>query len=743
MTATHDSVRAPRAIGAVLFVTLLALLLPVSTAQAAPLTTPQASQATPQGWARQVAVVGVPGLLWSDVDASRTPRIAALMKEGASASMSTRAIPPPDRSITCPVAGWATVSAGQRAGAPGTACEPPQNPAPAAEGAVKVPGWDALTKFNRESTYRAPLGGLGESVVASGKTVAAVGPGAAIGAATVAGEVKHYAQSTADLSGLGDLSRHGLIVMEADEIARAWFALSGSNSQPPTLPAPDREKAVAAADRSIGLLLDRLPRDTLVLLAGPADTSPTAHLHVAIARGPSPSGTPYSGVLSASSTRQNGLVTITDLTATALQALGLRPGPQMVGRMWQNSGPAPADTARDLADADLASQILREVRGPFFAVFVAVQVLFYGIAALAFRRWRKPRILAATQKFAVFSGAIAVSTFLAQLVPWHRVGAPAFTVVASIVGIAVALAAAAFAGPWRRHVLGPLTVVAGATSVALLIDVMTGSHLQVNAVTGYEPVTGGRFYGFSNIAFAVFSTGTILFLAGVAQFLIERGRRLLALVAALAYGLLAIFADGWPGWGADFGGVPAFVLGFAVFMLLLSGRRVSVGKLVLIGLGGAALIASIAFIDYLRPAEKRTHLGVFAEQVVNGEAFGVVSRKLSAMIGTLGNWQLTLLSVAALAFLFLVLNRPDNFGVSTLSRAYTRAPALRAGLFGALTCALAGFLTNDSGIAIPAMALTVAVPLTLAACVRVLQLATPTTPSQPSEPAEEPEPPAS
>jgi hypothetical protein len=195
-------------------------------------------------------------------------------------------------------------------------------------------------------------------------------------------------------------------------------------------------------------------------------------------------------------------------------------------------------------------------------------------------------------------------------------------------------------------------------------------------------------------------------------------------------------ADGWPSWGADFGGVPAFVLGFAVFALLLSGRRVSVVRLALIAVGGGVLIGAIAVADWLRPADQRTHLGAFVQQVIDGRAFAVVGRKLAAMLGTLGNWELTALSLAALAFLYLVLARPSQWGASALSRAYDRAPTLRPGLFGVLTCALAGFLVNDSGIAIPAMALTVAVPLTLAASVRALQLSTPTTPEPLSAPAE-------
>lgn len=347
------------------------------------------------------------------------------------------------------------------------------------------------------------------------------------------------------------------------------------------------------------------------------------------------------------------------------------------------------------------------------------------------------KLLKSVQVVAVISGAIAISTFLAQLIPWWTLPTPMLSVIITILAIAALITAIAFAGPWRSHVLGPLTTVAAITSLALLIDVMTGSKLQVNAVTGYEPVTGGRFYGFSNIAFAIYATGTILGLAGVAQWLLgKKVPRAVVVGVCAVYGGFAIFADGWPAWGADFGGVPAFVVGLAVFLLLLSGKRVSVLRLVVVGLAGAAIVGVLSVVDWLRPETQRTHLGNFVQQIIDGQAWTVVGRKFSAMVGvTVGNWSLTLLSLVALAFLFLVLARPSRWGAAGLGLAYRQAPVFRAGLFGALTCAFVGFLMNDSGIAIPAMALTVAVPLTLAACVRALQLATPTPPAPRSEPA--------
>ncbi|MGW0482858.1 hypothetical protein [Nonomuraea sp. NPDC003214] len=827
----------------------LLLTLMLATVLAAPASATTAPATTALG---RVALIGVPGLEWSDLDESRTPNLWKLVTQGASASMSTRAVPPPDRGITCPVAGWLTVSAGQRAGTPGKGCPPTPAPRPTADGGAAVPGWAELSAHQADTGYAAQLGTLGQSVADAGGRTAAIGPGAALAAADKAGNITRYADTP---EALPDPSAYTLIVLDAPELADAWSHRPLDQYGVPTaMPTATRHAAVAKADARIGAFLATLPPGFTTLVAGISDVTPSAHLHVAIAAGPSPTGRPYGpGHLTATSTRQDALVTISDLTATAIQLTGAEHPRQVVGRPWQPSGAAatPAETVTGLADADLASQVLREVRGPFFAVFVAVQLLFYAFAALALRRRRIPtagapapeghptqaghptpqtdharteelgtadhrahvretgtaaplaqgdeagtadhpaqaeeagtadhpaqgdeagaagrpaspgatqggrpphatgsglraaggidvasasRLLVAVQVVSVVSGAIAVSTFLAQLVPWWSLGAPMTALIGTILATAALITGLAFAGPWRAHVLGPLTVVAAVTSVAMLVDVMTGSTLQVNAVSGYEPVTGGRFYGFSNIAFAIYATGTILALAGVAQWLNGRGTpRVVVMAVCAAYGGLAVFADGWPSWGADFGGVPAFVVGLAVFLILLSGRRVSVVKLLLVGLAGAVLIGAIAVFDWLRPDSQRTHLGTFVQQIIDGQALTVVARKFGAMVGvTVGNWSLTLLSLVALAFLFLVLNRPSRWGASALGQAYALAPTLRAGLFGALTCALIGFLMNDSGIAIPAMALTVAVPLTLAACVRALQLAAPTTAEPPSGPA--------
>jgi hypothetical protein len=74
------------------------------------------------------------------------------------------------------------------------------------------------------------------------------------------------------------------------------------------------------------------------------------------------------------------------------------------------------------------------------------------------------------------------------------------------------------------------------------------------------------------------------------------------------------------------------------------------------------------------------------------------------------------------AFVVLVLMRPVASRAAALGRAYDRSATLRSGVIAVLVALGVGFAVNDSGIAIPAVALFVAIPLILAASVRALEL---------------------
>jgi len=554
---------------------------------------------------------------------------------------------------------------------------------------------------------------LAAALAAGGACATAVGPGAALALADAEGRVVSYVPSITDLRAA--LDRCPAAVVDLGEV----------DERP--IGAPPRDEQVALLDGRLTELLAVLPGDSTLLVSGLADSSDQPHLGLAMRAG---LGTADAGWLTANSTRREGLVQLTDVPSTLLAELGVDQPSAMIGSRWQASGDDRGDVAAtvdQLVDDDTKAQVVRDVVGPFFTVLVLGQLVLYVLAALGLRRrWgdesgRRLQVLRVTRATSVVFAAVPVSTFLANLVPWWRTPNPLPVLVLDIALWSAALAAVALLGPWRRALLGPFGVVAGATAGVLALDVLTGSTLQLSSLMGYSPLVAGRFYGFGNAAFALFAASSLLATTAAASLPLSRGRRLAAVVLVCAVGVVAAAIDGWPAWGSDFGGVLALVPGFAVLALGIAQVRISPARFALVLAGSVVVVSAVAILDWLRPSVERSHLGRFVQQVLDGEAVTVIVRKLQANYEILTSNILTLLVPFAVVFVVLVLSRPVEWRAAALQLAYRRSPALRPGLVATLVTVIVGFAVNDSGIVIPAVAATVAVPLTLAVCVTALE----------------------
>jgi tryptophan-rich sensory protein len=143
-----------------------------------------------------------------------------------------------------------------------------------------------------------------------------------------------------------------------------------------------------------------------------------------------------------------------------------------------------------------------------------------------------------------------------------------------------------------------------------------------------------------------------------------------------------------------------------------------------------AAVGSLAFVDWLRPPSERSHLGRFVEQLLTGEAWTVVSRKAEANLGILlGSPLAWLLPVALVAAVWLVRPARGRWGgwVQRWLPGPLRGPGLlrgrgdllpagdlavlRAGLLAAALSLALGAAANDSGVALPATAAALLVPL--------------------------------
>jgi hypothetical protein len=315
---------------------------------------------------------------------------------------------------------------------------------------------------------------------------------------------------------------------------------------------------------------------------------------------------------------------------------------------------------------------------------------------------------------AVAAAAGPAATYLANVLPWWQASQPVPALLLAISLAGAVLTGIAFAGPWRRHPFGPAGAVAGATALVLLLDVVAGAPLQLASLAGYSPIVAGRFVGFGNLAFAIFGTAALLATAAVVS---DRSPRVSAVIVA-GMGTLAVVVDGAPFLGSDFGGVLALVPAFGTLGVLATGHRMSVSRLVALFAAGVAVVGVIAGLDYLRPEEDRSHLGRFVDSLVSGDAATIVERKLEANVSLLTTSVLTLMVPLVLVFLAFLVRRPSGL----LPWTFVRVPTLRAGLLAVLVLGLVGALVNDSGVAIPAMAATVAIPVAVAVVVRCMQV---------------------
>jgi hypothetical protein len=432
-----------------------------------------------------------------------------------------------------------------------------------------APGAAGLPGVARTSGARGPVARPG-----SGRCATAVGPGAALALASPAGRVGSYLPSPDQLTA-ATLARCPLTIIDLGSL--------------PSAPGPAGESARAAAaraaDRQLGRIMAALPARSTLVVAAPGD-GPEPHLRAIVVSGPGYSG----GLLAAASTRQPGLVLLTDLTPTMLGWLDTPVPSAVVGsplHAVHRGGPGGLAAAlRTLAGQDAAAQVYRHTVTPFYQlVGFGYPALFALIALIAWAgtriRWpRKPRrrarIRAAGRAVAAWAAAVPAGTFLASLVPWWMLGHPALVLYALAAAWAAVVAAVALAGPlWRKDPLGPAGVIAAVTLGVIGLGLMTGSRLMLETPFGLDVLEAGRFYGLGNNAVVIYAASGIFCAAWLGGALLRRGESSRALPAMAAVAAFTVIVAAWPGFGAKVGGTIAMLPGFLVLILAAIDRAKS------------------------------------------------------------------------------------------------------------------------------------------------------------------------
>ncbi len=680
----------PGAVRSLLAACLLAVLAwGVGTAFAASTASAQTTATTP---GRHVVVVGISGLRWSDVSPATTPTLWRLAGQGSVGSLVDYAVLP----LTCPADAWLTLNAGARAQSDHTNAACGAFPAvdPADTGAV-VTAMGSLAAYNNQFHNSPDWGLLAQNVPGC---ATAVGPGAALALADSTGHVASYVPSAAVLTA-GVLARCPLTVVDLGNIGSA-----------------ERSSALASVDAELARIAADLPAGSTLLVTAPGATTKPSHLQLALVDGPGYRG----GLLTAASTRQPGLVVLTDLTPTVLGWLGQATPPGAVGAQITRGDRGSAysrltSTVQSLTGRDAAEQVWRDTHDEFFWAYALADAVVLAGIGLAFRgsaedkRRRRARWWRVAGVFAV---SVPVATFLGNLVPWSTSAHPAAWLYTVSVALAIVIALAALSGPWRRDPLAPFGVVCLFTLVVLGIDVMTGSRLQLDTPFGLSVLEAGRFYGIGNEALGIYGISGLVAAGWLGLVALRRySSRRPAVFAVAVVAAFAVFASGWPGFGGKVGGTIAMVPCFLLLAMAVGGIRLNWRLLLLVLASGLALFAVFALVNYFVPITGKSDISSFAGSSLHGHSGDLLLRKINSNIGSLSVNAFSPLIPIVVVWTGLMLWRPSWFGLKTEPRAYAAEPLTRA-LMGVIwLLPVLGWFADDSGVIVPAAALPFALPL--------------------------------
>lgn len=605
--------------------------------------------------------------------------------------------------------------------------------------AVLYPGQPQQARANAGNDVASALGVLGAAAHAAGYRTVAIGDSDAGLDLPAALQSRPAGIAVADVAGrvdLGDVSagllREGaapfgvstdlarleatyrsavassgpvLAVLDPGDLARAHDAQSIA-----TTSAFDAAHAAAlrATDDVVAMVTSDLDpaRDTLIVLGLTAPESgdqPPAFAPLVI-RGPA-----GAGLATAASTHRDGIVTIMDVSASLVSAMGAPRPATMVGSVIGRAASSPvslADRVAVLDSMNATAVAIELVRLPLINTYIVLTVLVLLGSALVVYRGAKdlpPATGRVARALLLLVPCLPLASVL-QFAFWPRPPLPGL-VLAMLLGVALVVWAGALALGRGRPVAFPLIVVTGLTTVVFVVDQWLGAPLSFSGTFGYSPLYGARYYGIGNeMAGLLLGTSMVACALALDSWPEARWSRLLRLWGWPVLGVIVLGSAAAPFLGANIGTVAWMTVGFLTGWLMLQGKRVWTWRNLAIVVAIVILFVVVfAGIDLLGLTGPETHLGRAISDASGSGGLGgllsIVARKIDTSIRVFGRTNWTWLLLAVISLLGYMRWRPRGEFAALLER----YPAFSAALGAALFAGFVGTLTEDSGIIIPAL----------------------------------------
>lgn len=707
---------------------------------------------------KRIVVFSLPRLTWEALQKGNTPHIDSLISQGSVAAFSVKSlgIPAPEKS-------YASLSAGMRATAPDKSSTNFLNPEERTGGQSaatiyanqrgKIPfknpaalglGFEAVLRVNAKSLNGAKVGLFSTVLTDHKKSVAVFGNAdscvtdssscdersVAYFGSDVNGVVR-YGEITRDLlkptagsvtqqlamdnkvmssSAQKSLKEHDVTVVECSDLERVDSQRTQTKQD---ISDNNFKKALSQCDDLIGDVMSHmsLSQDQMYVIS-PIAPRASDQTTIFIAAG---KDIPK-GYASSATTRVKGIVSIVDIAPTILESLNV-PRPETMGDTlieWKKSSQSNSQREsflKNINDYAIARDNNVQEAAWFIAIFFVITAL---ISLIAFSRKGKWNSVA--KYFCYSTISMPLVTYLLQ---------PAMVLINKPMRYIVTLAIISFIFgailmliSSRWGIIKAMLCFMALNLAILFIDIVFGGRLQADSIFGNATIVAGRFAGWGNSTFAFVGICTLVSIAMLKEmtkhFDAKSTKKINALIIALL--CIVIVLDGAPYFGSDVGGVLALTPTAIIIGMFLYDKRVGLKTVLIAFFATVGTITVAALVDLARPTSERTHLGRFAQSLIEGHAWTTIERKMNASIESFHRPELyviVLVSIALIVFMFV--NREKIF--ARMMRVY---PGVKYLLVPGLVLGVLGTLLNDSGLSIPARMLVIAIPVIIILSVQAL-----------------------
>lgn len=713
-----------------------------------------------------VVLVLAPYLAWNDVMGGNAPNLRSLAEKGAVANLNTVSRNRLALRRDNPAQGALTYSSGTWAVTDPRAAEAYSVDERIASGLAKDvysrvmgldPG-DAAVVFlglprtqrlnDRSPALDVKIGSLGQAIVEAGGATAAIG-NSDLGLADE--EAKHRrpaALVAMDASGkvrFGDVSQRllrgdpfspfdvtaalekyrlafkdailslqaaggpGLLVVDPGDLTRAEYA---AHDFAPKVAAAHRNQAIRSLDAMVAMVAAEMPPDAVLMIVSSAtpvaltDRSPFAPVILFAPWQPDWSGTAIS-----SSTKRPGLVTNLDVTATVASLLDVERPVSALGNpvMFKGDNVPLSERIETIQHRNVVSVAIEGARAPTINGFIVLTMLAFGILVLVLFRMKlfSDRARSVTDRVAritllLIVAAPAASTLMFTLGLDPKAPTEAILTFVAVTLITGAIVSLVTLSRYTRLALGTITL---STAFLLLLDQWLGGPWSFTGILSFSPLVAARYYGLGNEGAAILIGALIVGLALIFDEFGNTGKLQLARRWLLpAVGLAAVFTASAPFFGANVAVALWGLVAIGIFWAQVN--RVKIDWKLAVAVVGAAIvmIAGFSLVDIFAEKGVQTHLGRALESARQGgvsELWTIVERKAATNLRVLTTTNWSFLLVGVLLFLGYMRWRPQGDFASTLRE----NPAFSAALSALLSAGAVAYLTEDSGVVIPALML--------------------------------------